>query len=170
MTIVVDGASSEFIQNYNYFWCAARLCSGSITFFSIKIISTMLLRLTFHVTLCCMLMISCCICSSLFRNSHNLEIALRILSIAKLRTNFEIACPPVQFGNEALYFSFVCINCCVSCYIICTLCNVVVINFYHKQDECTMSKMTELLLQLEWQDFFYQGDYSRLENTPLYAR
>ena len=98
-----------------------------------------------------------CICSSLFRNLRNFEIALRILSIAKLHTNFEIACPPAQFGNEALNFSFVCINCCVSCYIRCTLCNVVVINFYHKQDDCTMSKMTELLLQLEWQDFSLSG-------------
>ena len=39
------------------------------------------------------------ICSSLFRNLRNFEIALRILSIAKLRADFEIAYPPAQFGN-----------------------------------------------------------------------
>ena len=34
-----------------------------------------------------------------FRNLRNFKIALRILSIAKLRADFEIAYPPAQFGS-----------------------------------------------------------------------
>ena len=53
------------------------------------------------------------ICSALFGNLRNFEIALRILSIAKLRANFEIAdaisklCneTTAQFRNRARYAS-----------------------------------------------------------------
>ena len=70
---------------------------------------------------------------------------LEICAISKLRCAFcqLLNCVPISKlrtllrnletkHNEALNFSFVCINCCVSCYIICTLCNVVVISFYYK--------------------------------------
>ena len=40
------------------------------------------------------------ICSALFGNLHNFEIALRILSIAKLRANFEIAYAISKLCNE----------------------------------------------------------------------
>ena len=41
-----------------------------------------------------------CICSALFGNLRNFEIALRILSIAKLRANFEIADAILKLCNE----------------------------------------------------------------------
>ena len=41
------------------------------------------------ISLCFLCYIYTCICSALFGNLRNFEIALRILSIAKLRANFE---------------------------------------------------------------------------------
>ena len=55
---------------------------------------------SFAYVMCSNVMCLLCICSALFGNLRNFEIALRILSIAKLRANFEIAYAISKLCNE----------------------------------------------------------------------